>query len=409
MNYVKKYYYKKDNLQEPCESVYTLDLSRKEYCKITKHISNYNNLASLDVSHNRLVSLPSSISHCNKLAFINCSYNMIETLDLNNLSLLNTLDCSHNRLYEIHLDKCTSLDALNVQYNYLFDIVLPAKSFRSVFLEYNCLKRIPNIPADCVSASLSCNHIHHIADEFSSMPNLKNLYIYKNKLNSLALSNIAPSTLELLNASYNYIEHADFSGAQSYAALRTINLCNNRIETFQLCHPHITEIDISYNQISALDLTACPNLEKCICKMNTLQSLLLPDLKLTFLDASYNSLSIIPTQTQHLLQHLNLENNFIDKVGKSCFEKTPLLAYINLSKNKIDRISANVPAQIPSAKTLNLSNNPLYQLPPELIIQYRNTLSPQYTNTVNIKIMLFNCPIEKEISSALQATPNLYG
>lgn len=380
MSFVKKILYKKKDLLEPHDEVFNLDISRKEYFKITKHISKYIHLKCLDISHNNLSEIPISLSRCAELTTINCSYNTIYSLDLNNFCGLETLDCSHNKVCNICIDRCSMLENINVQYNMLHEIVLPAKSFKSVFLEYNCLTKIPNVPQECYSVSLSCNKIQTLQTTFASFENLKNLYVYKNKLVEFNLGHSIPISIELIDASYNYISEAILLQAEKYTNLKTLHLCNNKLEKFELHHSYITEIDVSYNQLATLDFTRCTSLAKCICKMNVITSIALPEQTITILDASYNHMTSVPQLFQPNLKMLNLENNHISAIRKHCLRSCTMLEHLNLSKNNIERVSKYLPEQTPRIKLLNLSNNPIYELPANVMHK-------------DAKVILFNCPI----------------
>ena len=217
------------------------------------------------------------ISACTGLMTLNCSYCPIETLDVSNLSNLETIDASGCNLSEITLDGAVKLSSLNINCNEITDLHIP---------ETNEIKTL-----DC-SESLGIETIN-----FAVLTKLESLDVSDSYVPELDFS-ICPD-LQLLNAMNTGFGNPDATtdnedlpnidiDLKSNAKLKDIDMSmvnvnvltlpeNDIVANLSASNSAVTQIvnlekqlgletlNIAGTGISALDLSANTNLKQVSC------------------------------------------------------------------------------------------------------------------------------------------------
>ena len=217
------------------------------------------------------------ISACTGLKTLNCSYCPIETLDVSNLSNLETIDASGCNLSEITLDGAVKLSSLNINCNEITDLHIP---------ETNAIKTL-----DC-SESLGIETIN-----FAVLTKLESLDVSDSYVPELDFS-ICPD-LQVLNAMNTGFGDPDATtdnedlpnidiDLKSNAKLKDIDMSmvnvnvltlpeNDIVANLSVSDSAVTQIvnlekqlgletlNIAGTGISALDLSANTNLKQVSC------------------------------------------------------------------------------------------------------------------------------------------------
>ena len=172
--------------------------------------SNIDTITALDVSYQNISNL-SGIEGFATLEDLNCSNNSIDSLDLNQNTLLKKLYCSSNDMKVLLIDNLADLDLLDCSFNSL-----------------TALNLTQNIELD----SLECSSNQLSALEVNT--NLGYLYCGNNNLTSLDLSSLIFNGLHELRCENN--------------AISSIDLANNANLKHLTCHNNLLqEIDLSSN------------------------------------------------------------------------------------------------------------------------------------------------------------------
>lgn len=367
-----------------------LSFSKRSLIKVTKFVGLLHNLLEIDFSQNCLNLLPTSFFTLTRLEKINVSQNYFVCLDLNPFSNLKELNCSLNKLETLTINECTNLTYLNVQYNNLSVLILPENSNFCMYLEYNQLTKIPNIPPNSNHVSLACNKLNNVqhTKSLSEYINIESLNLEKNKIlidesnyrTANFVTECVPENVDFLNLSFNEIYYLDFHFENKFCNLRILHLSNNKMESFSIQHHTLAELDVSYNLLKKLNLERCTNLSILNASHNSLSEVLLIQDKFEKIDLSYNQFTQMANLKQNTLKKINFENNLLEKINKTDFLFAPNIEVLNLSKNKIYKVTKELKC-CSQIKQINLSNNPLHEIPQELNKE---------------KILLFNCPLESK-------------
>ena len=221
--------------------------------------------------------MESDISACTGLKTLNCSYCPIETLDVSNLSNLETIDASGCNLSEITLDGAVKLSSLNINCNEITDLHIP---------ETNEIKTL-----DC-SESLGIETIN-----FAVLTKLESLDVSDSYVPELDFS-ICPD-LQVLNAMNTGFGNPDATtdnedlpnidiDLKSNAKLKDVDMSmvnvnvltlpeNDIVANLSASNSAVTQIvnlekqlgletlNIAGTGISALDLSANTNLKQVSC------------------------------------------------------------------------------------------------------------------------------------------------
>ncbi|KAI1892392.1 hypothetical protein AGOR_G00132890 [Albula goreensis] len=166
--------------------------------------------------------------------------------------------------------------------------------------------------------------------------------------------------------------------------------------------PHLHTLDLTGNQLQDLPAGVFSHslLRSVVLKENRLSSAdahwFPPNSSLTWLDLSFNQLTVIPTallqhlphlETLHLnnnklekiptgalvplphLQRLHLEGNKLSFLEPSSFQNFPNLTNLFLQENRLEKLSPGLFQGLPHLDVLSLEQNRLRSLPPGLLDQ----------------------------------------
>lgn len=404
----QKFYFKRCDLEKAqCDSKGKLDLSGKELSKITKHLCLLENLRILDISNNKLTFLFKNLRLCTNLVDLRCSGNYISEIDLNDMDWIEALDCSQNKLVSLRIEKCRLIKRLNVQNNFLSKLLLPPNAtLQSLFVEGNSLVEIPNIPPNSFQISLSANRLTQSV-QFCTFSECRNLYIQKNRIlieqsNKDDLLRLLPQEIVTLDTSDNGVRWWELPPTTVFSGLQKLVLANNKMESFTVGEslPNLTYLDLSYNELTHIDVSSCKKLSVLLARKNLLAKIVFSVESCTeHIDISYNSfkdISHILERMTGTLQDFNAEGNLLEKIPALCFQNTPNIKRLNLSKNVVEKISKSALAPLHQIQFMNLSNNLLQNIPQDVLDV--KTLE---------KILLFRCPLEKSVAEYIQSRVDL--
>ncbi|XP_044259138.1 protein artichoke-like [Tribolium madens] len=417
---------------------------------------------------------PGAFNGLTHLLKLSLKYNRITNVKENyfaNLSMLEDLDLSFNNIASVNSKSFVGLKRLRVlslQNNILTE--LPPDLFKdqieSLYLLDLSFNKLVTINSELVSNIKTLDSIYLNNNNlkslngyvFNNTKGLKNIYISNNNLQ--ALNNLTlPSTITLLNASFNLIKSMSFldhavidlldmssNGITSLknlvfenATIKQLNLDQNylgihrgdnqsdffrsllAIETLSLSNNNLQQLNrnvFTHNKVlNKLNLTGnyldngdflnvLTKLEYLNLSFNNFDSninlTVLSNLK--ELDISFNNLHQIPFNFLaglKFLQNLNLSNNKIAKVTLGCFRDLQRLRIIDLSNNQISSLDVGVFVGLFGLTELNLSNNELMQLNGEVFHNMR------FLRVLNLRKTKINYTIVENILSQSLSLRNL--
>jgi len=223
--------------------------------------------------------------------------------------------------------------------------------------------------------NFSDRHIFEIS-EFTSFPYFSKLQILDlktNSIRSLPDDLFKLPNLEELSLMANYIETIPPS-VSGLMKLKALHLSGNKIKTlpdelFKL--PNLEELWLNGNEIEVIpsSISGLTKLKQLYIYLNKIK-ILTDDLfklsNLEELNISNNQIEAIPSSISGLtkLKILNLNNNIIKNLSDELF-KLSNLEKLMLKDNKIEEIPSSI-SGLKNLKELNLSNNNIKSLPDEL-------------------------------------------
>ena len=210
--------------------------------KLTKLNCSQNQLTSLDVAPDCLTGL-------------DCSENMLGgTLDLTAFTKLDDLDCGDNMLEKLLLPP--SVSTLGCYRNNLSDLDI---SDKLNLIEIQCFenKKLKKLVLNCPELEiLLCHECSLEALNISSCRKLDELNCAQNQLTSL---DVAPDSLTSLDCSQNML--GGMLDLTAFTKLYYLACDNNMLEKL-LLPPSVSILTCTTNNLSDLDITACPKLLK---------------------------------------------------------------------------------------------------------------------------------------------------
>ncbi|KAJ7418211.1 Leucine-rich repeat-containing protein 32 [Willisornis vidua] len=359
-----------------------LDLSRNsiETFHITKSEDEYS-LRCLDLSENKLLHFP-VFPQVNKLVTLNLSNNLIQ---LTAESLHNKMDYTGNKWQDASFHLLDQRQSRNISSLYLSQLV-------NLDLSYNEIKSIPdkffesmlslhtlNLSKNCLQAfvvtydsalmsltvlDLSYNALQNLLLDAAALPNLKELYIQKNRLQILQFDIFSSlPSLRLLNLQSNNISlcsmysglakqrlDGEESGCISFVdspALQYLYLADNMLNILPACTFYKTSLivlDLSMNPGLKIEVKALSGLEKSL-EYLYLQGNSLLDLNIDLPCFSH-------------LKHLNLSENQLNWLPK--WGSDSPLEVLDLRNNRFSMLqNSNILALENSLQNLYLAGNPL--------------------------------------------------
>ncbi|KAM4796152.1 transforming growth factor beta activator LRRC32 [Rhinophrynus dorsalis] len=349
-------------------NIRTLDLSKNELQNITESpLVHYSSIELLDLSTNKISFIqPNTFENMVNLKEINLSDNYLHRFvqygaeGIGLLPSVRKLELSRNSLYTDmtanFLRKTPKLQYLSLSENSI-TMITP-----ETFLGSPLLREV----------DLHNNFIMNI--EEGSFEHLKYLTILNLSMNSITcILNFNLRQLQSLNMSKNSIKIFHTTDSDEEYKLEYVDLSDNRLSYFPILPRvnNLISIDLSMNSISLEAQTDHEEMEwmndhfQFEIQNEHPKNLTPVSLsKLTHLDLSYNSISLIPDDffvTMPFLRFLNLSKNCIQTFSLGHSVTLNSLAVLDLSGNSIQNLSfaAN---SLPSLQELYLQNNQLQVL-----------------------------------------------
>jgi Leucine-rich repeat (LRR) protein len=218
------------------------------------------------------------------------------------------------------------------------------------------------------------------------------------------LLRLLPQEIVSLDASDNGVRWWELPQPTTvFSGLQKLVLANNKMESFTVggSLPNLTYLDLSYNELTHIDLSLCKKLSVLLARKNFLAKVVfsVESSCTEQIDISYNSLKDISHILERMtgtLQDFNAEGNLLEKIPALCFQNTPNIKRLNLSKNFVEKISKTALATLHQIQFMNLSNNLLQNIPQGVLDV--KTLE---------KMLLFRCPLEKSVAEYIQGRVDL--
>ncbi|KAL0100146.1 hypothetical protein PUN28_019526 [Cardiocondyla obscurior] len=282
--------------------------------------------------------------------------------------------------------------------------------------------------------NLTENYITNIdRGAFDKLPNLKQLYLSNNRLNSRSILNFGDHEelqILILNNATGELAHLQQSFyitiSDKYPSLKILSLSKNDIESIHVTNynpfPKLEILDLSENYLWSINFNnlLSNNLYFLDLHNNSLDSfshnqldklitLNLDNNKFDYITRSMYSLSIAGLKS---LLYFSVSNNRINSIDSSAFRDNNDLLYLNLSRNVLSSLYPEVFLNLPNLEVLDLSENILYSFPrilKEMQItilylygNYIKELTPQiFENMPKLKKLLLgdNKILEIDVSS----------
>lgn len=333
-----------------CKTLKTVNLSKNnletlsfvEYPELTEFNCSNNPIKDLDVSdctkltsfnytdNNQLTSLKTS--YCEALTKIEVTGTPLQTLKVNNCSLLKKIICPNNKISTLIFSDCDELTGIDVTRN-----ELTAINFS------NCNKLDTILAANNLLTSI----------DISNYPLVRKLEVHNNKLESLNTQNLL--LLTDLKLSDNEITNLDITGCN---ALSTLNCHQNQLQAIDISGcDKLSNLDLSNNKIESLNFEGNTLLTELKCQYNSLNSLIVSGCtELTYLDCSHNKLLDLNIEGLRLLDNLNCYNNSLELITLG---NNDSLSNLNLQHNNL--ISLEIDS-CPELITLQCNLNKLTKL-----------------------------------------------
>ncbi|MBL0012423.1 MAG: T9SS type A sorting domain-containing protein [Flavobacterium sp.] len=314
-------------------AVKKLDVSSSNLVNMTE-ITFFTNLTELNCSYNAQLSSSIDLHNANGLKKLQCEGTQVSSLNVANLSQLQTIAMMSNELTTLDLTGLTSLTAAD---------------FRVGKFESVTISDLPNLRTLNLT---NCNLLSTI-----TLDNLPQLWFFNcndSNLSQLNLSNL-PS-LQTLDCFRNHLTVLDIN---SLTSLTDFNCSDNQIANLDISAlSNLTKLTVQSNSLTSLNLSAAPNLIEFSCGRNFLTSLAVenkPNLRwLTCLDNNLNSLvlSNLPG-----LYYLECSNNEINEIAN--LNEFHNLGVLNCSGNNISTLDVS---NIPNLVSLKANSNQLVSL-----------------------------------------------
>jgi Leucine-rich repeat (LRR) protein len=296
----------------------------------------FSNLEILNLSDNHIFSIqPNSFVNATKLTHLDLSSSNFECLteDLfSGLVNLKSLNLSGSKLQEIHplaFNRLANLEDLDLS--------------RSTGL--STMSKLPNWPATLTWLNLAqCGLTQVDPHSFDNIVALDTLDLSVNSIKEFELAGCAPRIIDL---SRNGLTSIKFSmNSDLLAQIEQLHLTKNKLTSLNLAGlVNLDLLDVSNNQLKALDLSKCSP-RVVIANVNNLTNFVISD--------------------GSRIEKLNLANNNLQNSVNSMFRTDfARLTELTLYLNRINKLEAGVFAQMRGLKKLTISNNPICELSAE--------------------------------------------
>lgn len=342
---------------ESFPSLKVLDASATHLSSIAKiRFDHLPDLAQLNLSNNSIVVIPDGIfERCNAIE-INLQQNQIRelnSLSFTGLTKLTRLDLSYNyiaRLEENVFRPLVTLKELRLDFNRIdvIDDTLFARNgqLQMLYLNNNLITFIAN------KAFGALQHLNALEIDNNFFPEI-NLMPMK-RLRTVNVMNGNLTTLEIPNSVINvmaYDNQIKHINASIDSNLTTLMVGKNHLTSLDdlIEHRKLQDLELSYNNIERLDLTA-------LTKMPQLRKLLIYGIKLDKLDADF------------MVNHL--PNLHIIELSAGLYDNDELNAFASQLKGKIYVISDG-------GKVMNVNSKIIYASSPTVPANAINQLATE--------------------------------
>ncbi|XP_004911101.1 leucine-rich alpha-2-glycoprotein [Xenopus tropicalis] len=239
-----------------------------------------------------------------------------------------------------------------------------------------------SFPLHTISISVEFTNITSLCNgSFSELPNLQELHLSNNALQSLPIQFFVPlSSLHTLDLTNNLIQSVTPTLFLDVPALRFLVLRGNLLTKLWISKISILKnlnwLDLSHNhlkEVNSMSFSSLNNLEN--------------------LDLSYNQLHQLPSSLLKglpLLQRLNLEGNNLSSLPSDFFAATPFLKHVFLARNSLHFLPKGLLLPVMSLKTLDLSENMLKSLPSGFLLESKG-LNDSMEQTLDLSNNPWHC------------------
>jgi Leucine-rich repeat (LRR) protein len=181
-------------------------------------------------------------------------------------------------------------------------------------------------------------------------PELLRFDISRNRITRMfSTSPVDHSSLEVIDASFNYISELDPSAFSGASKLSELNVSNNEISNFSAdtfaSNPELVKLDVSRNHIFTIHRDAFRN-----------------NPKITEIYAGSNSLTYLHPGTfreNPRLSKVTVSWNRIQEIHPQTFYNNPNLEYLDFNSNKLQTLNPEVFHNNPRLKSVDLRSNAL--------------------------------------------------
>ena len=316
-------------------------------------------LTILNASNNQLTKI--DVSNNTKLEKLYVDYNQLTSLDTgNNINLL-ILNASNNKLTKIDVSKNTKLYNLNVSNNQLTNLnVRNNEKLEYLYANHNNLKEL-DISNNILLKKIDINNNYIISLDTSNNPSLEKDIIIpypKNKKFSdgIFYYRVVAAYNNENNTSFPYT--ANLTDEQ-LSSIKSVFCIDNEIFSLEGIQylTNLTDLLVSINQLTSLDVSNNVNLESLWISNNQLANLdVSNNANLKSLDVSNNQLTSLDVSNNANLKSLDVSNNQLKSLDVS---NNVNLESLWISNNQLANLDVSNNANL---KSLDVSNNQLTSL-----------------------------------------------
>lgn len=349
------------------QSVRELELRGQSLKTLPAVVLKLSSLESLDLSYNQFTSLPEVLLKMKWLKKVNLSGNGIGTLPESMLQMeqLEELTIGYSMMLmpativkrspPTFLFRMPSLKQLNISNWALTD--LPEVDSSKLFLldvSHNSISRFPAtlLHTETLKVlNIGNNNFTSLPDSFINCRQLTRLLANDNRLTDLPASVSALQLIELNTGANTFLKSASlFKKCCGIRSLQKLNFSVASLISIPIgtsYPPHLTELDLSYNQLTVFPDSICHlPLQKLYLSKNQIKSLpaCFSQLKsLEYLDLGYNQFTALPDIICSITSLTNLDVSF-NKLMVSYPKNINMLQslrYLNLKQTKIGSAQVN--------------------------------------------------------------------
>ena len=295
-------------------------------------------LTYLDCGINNLTSLPTMpdgiqeiYAKSNKFSSLSITgKSSLETLDVDDNTLLTNLTCSGNALTALYVSGCTAMTTLDCNNNKLTMLSELPSTLNTLNCSSNLLTSLPTtLPSGLTYLNCSSNKL-------TSLPTLPTkLTTLNSSSNNLTALPTLPAGIQTIFAASNKFTSLSITGKSN---LKTLDVSDNTL---------LTNLNCSGNALTTLNVSGCTAMTTLNCNNNKFTSLTI---------TGKSSLKTLDVSDNTLLTNLDCGGNALTTLNVSgCTAMTTL----DCNNNKL----TSLPSLPSTLNTLNCSSNLLTSLP----------------------------------------------